>query len=238
MTFAALICARGGSKGVPGKNTRVLCGRPLIAWAVAHARAVSRIGKTIVSTDDPDIAGVALHAGAEVPFLRPKELAQDSSPEWLVWRHALTWMRDVGGCCPDALVVVPATAPLRSPQDIEHCLDRYLLGDVDVVISVTPSHRNPYFNMVSERPDGTVGLVVPPSAPVARRQDAPVVFDLTTVAYVARPELVLTKPGLFSGRVGMVSVPPERSLDIDTPFDFELAEWLMSRRNHQTGGAE
>jgi N-acylneuraminate cytidylyltransferase len=235
VTFTALICARGGSKGLPGKNTRLLDGRPLIGWAVAHARAVPRIGRVIVSTDDEVIAQAARDAGADVPFMRPAELAQDTSPEWLVWRHALTWMKASDGEYPGGLVVVPATAPLRAPEDVERCLDRFAIGDVDVVITVTDAHRSPYFNMVSPRVDGTVGLVIPPSGPVVRRQDVPVVYDMTTVAYVARPAFVMEQSGLFAGRVGSVHIPQARSIDIDTPLDFEMAEWLLARTRASRG---
>jgi len=228
MEVVALICARGGSKGLPGKNIRPLAGRPLIAWAIAQARAVRRIGRIIISTDSEEIAAVARAAGAEVPFLRPSELAQDNSPEWLVWRHALNYLWESAGTYPGALIVVPTTAPLRAPQDLENCLDEYERNGPDVVITVTDAHRSPYFNMVRSRHDGTVGLVIPPEGAVVRRQDAPVVYDMTTVAYVARPEFVMTRNGVFEGRVRQVHVPPERALDIDTLLDFRIAECLLA----------
>lgn len=236
MDAIAFIFARGGSKGLPGKNIRPLAGKPLIAWAIEQAKAVPRIRRVIVSTDDHEIAQVARDVGAEVPFLRPAELAQDHSPEWLAWRHALEFIQQDEGRLPEVMVSVPVTAPLRLPIDIEHCLDAYASGGsggVDMVVTVTAAHRNPYFNMVKQNPDGTVGLVIPPSAGVTRRQDAPDVYDMTTVAYVANPQFVLTQNSVFSGRVKAVHVPLERSCDIDTLFDFELAEWLMHRRDGQ-----
>ena len=228
MSIVALICARGGSKGLPGKNIRPLAGRPLIAWAITQARAVARVNRVIVSTDSADIAAVAREHGAEVPFIRPAELAQDQSPEWLVWRHALDYLKQSAGTYPDGLMVVPATAPLRAVEDLEHCLDAYEKGDADVVITVTDAHRSPYFNMVRSNPDGTVGLVIPPDGAVVRRQDAPAVFDMTTVAYVARPGFIMTRNGLFEGKVRSVHVPVERAIDIDTLLDFRIAECLMS----------
>lgn len=187
-----------------------------------------RIGRIIVSTESERIAAVARQAGAEVPFVRPLELAQDNSPEWLVWRHALKYLRESSGAFPDALIVVPTTAPLRASQDLENCLDEHEKGDADVVITVTDAHRSPYFNMVRSNADGTVGLVIPPEGAIFRRQDAPVVYDMTTVAYVARPEFVMTRNGVFEGRVRQVHVPAARALDIDTPLDFRIAECLMS----------
>jgi CMP-N-acetylneuraminic acid synthetase len=225
----ALICARGGSKGVPDKNIRPLGGRPLIAWAIAQARAVPRVGRVIVSTDSEAIATAAREAGAEVPFMRPAELATDTASEWLSWQHALGYLRASDGEYPDALMVVPATAPLRAVDDLEHCLDEFERGDVDTVITVTDAHRSPYFNMVTARPDGYVGVVLPPPAAVVRRQDAPPVYDMTTVGYVSRPPYVMASKGLFEGRVRAVHVPAERALDLDTPLDFQIAELLIQK---------
>ena len=118
-----------------------------------------------------------------MPFIRPDELSSDTSPEWLAWRHALGYLREKEGVLPEVMVSLPATAPLRLPLDIENCLDEFGKGDVDMVITVTDAHRSPYFNMVKENTDGTVGLVIPPETKVYRRQDAPAVYDMATVAY-------------------------------------------------------
>ncbi len=230
MDVVAFICARGGSKGLPGKNIRMLNGKPLIAWAIEQAKAVPRIRQVIVSTDSEEIALVAREWGASVPFMRPAELAEDLSPEWLVWRHGLTYLQNTQGCLPDAMIVVPATAPLRLPIDIENCLDEFERSGRDIVITVTDAHRSPYFNMVKANPNGSFGLVIPPESNIARRQDAPEVFDITTVAYVAQPEFVLTKNAIFEGNVSTVHVPPERAVDIDSLLDFRIAECLMKNR--------
>jgi CMP-N-acetylneuraminic acid synthetase len=230
MNTIAFIFARGGSKGLPGKNIRLLGGKPLIAWSIEHALSVKRIHRVIVSTDSEDIATVARHYGAEVPFIRPAELARDDSPEWLAWRHALNYLLETTGKLPDAMVSVPTTAPLRSPIDIENCLDEYEKGDVDMVVTVTDAHRSPYFNMVKINADGTVGLVNPPQSAIARRQDAPLVYDMATVCYVTNPEFVLTHNATFDGRVKAVHVPTERSIDIDTLLDFQIAESLLNIR--------
>ena len=230
MNATAVIFARGGSKGLPGKNIRTLGGKPLIAWSIEHALAVKRIDRVLVSTDSAEIAEVARHHGAEVPFLRPAELARDDSPEWLAWRHALNYLSETSGQFPTAMVSVPATAPLRLPADIEMCLDEFERGDADVVVTVSDAHRSPYFNMVKRRADGTVGLVIPPTSTITRRQDAPVVYDMATVAYVARPEFVMNYLGIFAGRVRAVTVPTERAVDIDTLLDFKIAECLLEAR--------
>lgn len=230
MKTVALICARGGSKGLPGKNLKPFRGRPLLAWSVEQALAVVRIHRVIVSTDDEAIAAAGRAAGADVPFLRPPELARDESPEWLVWRHALDYLRTRESFEPDALVVVPPTAPLRESADIDRCLDEFTATGADVVITVTDAHRSPYFNMIRIGADGTAGLVMPPASAVTRRQDAPVVYDMTTVAYVARPEFVMSRQGLFEGTVRSVHVPIERALDIDTALDLRIAECLAAAR--------
>lgn len=230
MRVVALICARGGSKKLPRKNILPLKGKPLIAWSIEHAKAVARVGRVIVSTDSEEIAAIARDAGADVPFMRPAELARDDSNEWHVWRHALDHIKADEGRYPDALLSVPATAPLRAVSDLERCLDRFEKRDADVVITVTDANRSPYFNMVKMLDDGSVGLVIPPQGQVFRRQDAPVVYDMTTVAYVARPEFVMTRDRIFEGRVAHVHIPPERALDIDTPMDFQIAECLCASR--------
>lgn len=227
----ALIFARGGSKGLPGKNIRMFAGKPLIAWAIEQAHEAKGIRRVIVSTDSEEIAAVAAQYDAEVPFMRPSSLAKDDSPEWLSWRHALEFIRNDEGSYPDAMVSVPVTAPLRQPVDIERCLKLFSKGDADVVITVTDAHRNPYFNMVTMRSSGSVGLVIPPTSGINRRQDAPEVFDMTTVAYVAKPEFVMTHKSAFAGRVKAVHVPIERSIDIDSLLDFEIAEYLFTREN-------
>jgi CMP-N-acetylneuraminic acid synthetase len=230
MKVSAFIFARGGSKGLPGKNIRPLGGKPLVAWSIEYALAVKRIEQVIVSTDSEEIAAVARQYGAEVPFIRPAELARDDSPEWLAWRHALNYLRETTGVWPEVMVSVPTTAPLRQAIDIENCLDEYEKGDADMVITITDAHRSPYFNMVKTNADGTVGLVNPPQSAIARRQDAPVAYDMTTVCYVANPEFVMTHNAIFEGRVKAVHVPVERAIDIDTLLDFQIAESLLNIR--------
>lgn len=228
MSVTAFIFARGGSKGLPGKNIRPFGGKPLIAWSIEQALAVDRVDRIIVSTDSEEIASVAKDFGALVPFMRPAELAGDRSTEWLAWRHALDYLKASEGRLPDAMLSVPATAPLRGQVDLEKCLDEYEKGDVDAVITVTEAHRSPYFNMVKENADGTVGLVVPPHTSIARRQDSPAVFDMATVAYVVRPEFVYSNTSIFEGRVRAVQVPFRRAIDIDTLLDFQMAEFLLN----------
>lgn len=231
MDAVGFIFARAGSKGVPGKNIRFFSGKPLIAWSIDHAKKVQRLRRIIVSTDSHEIASIALANGAEVPFMRPVELALDDTPEWLAWQHAIRMVEREEGRLPDAIVSLPTTAPLRDPLDIEKCLDEFSKGGADAVITVSEAYRNPWFNMVKTNQDGTVGLVnQPDKQEVFRRQDAPTVYDMATVAYVADPKFILSKTSLFSGKLRAVEVPRERSIDLDSLYDFELAEFLMKRR--------
>ena len=228
----AAIFARGGSKGVPRKNIRPLAGKPLIAYAIEAARASRLVDRVVVSTDDTEIADVARAHGAEVPFLRPAELAQDSTSEWLAWQHALRALAGAPGQpapAIDVLVSVPPTAPLRSAADIDACIEKLTGGDADIVITVKPAERNPYFNMVVLDDQQTARRAIVPDRPILRRQDARTVYDMTTVAYAARPSYVLRSSGVFDGKVQAVVIPAERALDIDTELDFAYAEFLMRR---------
>jgi N-acylneuraminate cytidylyltransferase len=229
VSIVAFIFARGGSKGLPNKNLKILAGKPLVAWAVESALKVNRVDRVIVSTDSVEIAKVAKASGAEVPFMRPESLATDTSSEWQSWQHGLRFLNESTGSLPKVMLSVPPTAPLRSHEDIDRCLDRYLEMDFDVVVSVAEASHNPFFNMVIEQPDGRVDLVFPKASAIVRRQDAPKVFDITTVCYAARPEFVLSNNSMFEGNVGASIVPIERALDIDTLFDFQVAESLFRR---------
>jgi N-acylneuraminate cytidylyltransferase len=218
------IFARGGSKGVPGKNIKMLSGKPLIAYSIQVALACPSLETVFVSTDDENIAAVASEYGAEIPFVRPPELATDSAPEWLAWRHAIEWVQRERGDF-DAMVSLPATSPFRNVEDVESCI-ALLKGDAktDAVITVKEADRSPYFNMVTLDGEGYANVVIKPAGKISRRQDAPSVYDVTTVAYAARPKFVMTADRLFDGNIRTVIVPPDRALDIDTPHDFMLAE--------------
>lgn len=225
--IVGIIFARGGSKGIPRKNIKLLAGKPLIAYAIETAQAVPQIDRIVVSTDDAEIADVARRYGAEVPFMRPPELAQDNSPEWPSWKHALDMLG--GEAMVEAMISLPTTAPLRAPEDVENCITLLRESDADLVITMSPAHRSPYFNMVKLDDAGYASIVIPPEVTFAGRQAAPKVYDMTTVAYAARSAHIRQANHAFEGKVRAVIVPTERALDIDTPFDFQIAEFLMSQ---------
>jgi CMP-N-acetylneuraminic acid synthetase len=227
----AFVFARGGSKGLPGKNIRKLGGIPLLGHSIRIAKQVPAVEKVLVSTDAQDIAQVAREYGAEV-IERPQSLATDSVAEWLAWKHAIEHVRGRGEQF-DVLLSLPATSPLRSVGDVENCLAA-LDDATDVVITVTPAGRNPYFNMVTRDERGYSSVVMQGKGFV-RRQDAPQVYDITTVAYVAHPDYVLRSSGLFEGRVKSVIVPKERAADIDDAYDFLVAEALYGNGSDRNG---
>ncbi|MFA5156143.1 MAG: acylneuraminate cytidylyltransferase family protein [Candidatus Omnitrophota bacterium] len=228
------IFARGGSKGIPGKNLKPLAGKPLIAYAIEAGLGIPLIDRLIVSTDDDKIAEVSRQYGAEVPFMRPAELAADNSPELLSWKHALTTMKKDFACRADILVSLPATSPLRSREDIMRCIKLLLDSKADIVVTVKEAERNPYFNMLTMDKDSNARVVIAGKKKIACRQEAPVVYDMTTVAYAARVPYILSAASIMEGRVKAVVVPRERALDIDTLFDFELAEFLASRKKERS----
>ena len=224
----AFIFARGGSKGLPGKNIKPLAGKPLLQYSIETAKACSSIAQVFVSTNDDDIAEVAIAHDA-ILIKRPEELASDTSPEWLSWRHAIEWATEKYGLF-DGFVSLPTTSPLRNVEDVESAISKRVTADADICISVTPSNRSPYFNMIKKNIDASVELVNKPDGEVARRQDAPEVFDITTVVYATTPAFVLQKYGLFSGKVTSIEVPKERAVDIDDIYVFMLAEAILKSK--------
>lgn len=228
-----VIFARGGSKGLPGKNIKKLAGKPLITYAIETAKRVSLIDRLIISTDSERIADVARRCGAEIPFMRPAELARDDSPELFAWKHAIEAVEKELGHRVDISVNIPATSPLRNEKDVSSCIELLLQGDVDIVVTVKEAERNPYFNMITLDDKGYAHLAMPTGKDISRRQQAPVVYDMTTVAYAAQASYILKASSLLEGRVKAVEIPPERALDIDTMLDFEIAEFLINKRGRK-----
>ncbi len=226
MTSCAFIFARGGSKGLPGKNTKLLLGKPLIQYSIEVALQTPGIDKVFVSTDDSEIAKVAQSNGAIV-IDRPAELAQDNSPEWLAWKHAINWVEERYGNVKE-FVSLPATSPLRSVKDVESAILKRSDTGADICIAITPASRSPYFNMVKESEGGLIELVNKPNNPIFNRQDVPEVFDITTVVYVASVEFIMSNNNIFDGKVTSVEIPKYRAIDIDDIYDFKFAEAILT----------
>jgi CMP-N-acetylneuraminic acid synthetase len=228
MITHAFVFARGGSKGLPRKNLLEIAGLPLVAHSIRLAATLEGIGEIFVSTDDGEIATVARAHGASL-IDRPAELATDHAPEWLAWRHAVNWVEEKKGSF-ERFLSLPATAPLRSAEDVEKCLDR-LTPDTDLVLTVSAARRNPWFNMVVADSEGRVQPVNSGDG-ASRRQEAPTVFDVATVAYATRPSYVRHASGLWSGVVRAVEVPVARAIDIDDGLDFSIARFLREQAPH------
>ncbi len=222
----AFIFARGGSKGVPNKNIKRLAGKPLLGYAIETAIACQCFDSVIVSTDSAEIAAVAKEFGASVPFMRPAELATDTASEWEAWRHAIRFIQQEL-CSFDTFVSLPATSPFRNISDVMGCIQMLEANpETSIVITGRLSERSPYFNMVTLDSNGYAHVVIPPNEVLVRRQDAPQVYDITTVAYATRPNFILDAPNIWQGNVRMYEVPVERALDIDTQHDFFIAECI------------
>ncbi|NKB63164.1 MAG: acylneuraminate cytidylyltransferase family protein [Gammaproteobacteria bacterium] len=228
MSCWAFIFARGGSKGLPGKNIKKLLDKPLIAYSIEVALKSPGIERVIVSTDDPEIAEIARTHGAEVPFLRPAELAQDEAAEWTAWQHAVKWVTERWGQF-DTFISLPATSPCRIVADIEKCISA-LADGIDIVVTATKSQHNPHFNMLKLAEGGSYSRFNDTDTEIIRRQDVSQAYNMATVAYVCRPEYILSGSSLWDGRVHAVIVEPENAIDIDTEFDFLMAELLL--KNH------
>ena len=224
------IFARGGSKGVPGKNIKPLCGKPLISYSIDVARKSKYISGVFVSTDCHNIARVAQEYGAKVPFMRPPELAGDNSPEYLSWKHALEFSAN-NGIKTDIFVVLPTTSPLRRVSDVDECIEHFIASKgSDIAIAVSKSSHHPSFNMVFRGEDGAVSLVLPMKQKIVRRQDAIPVYNITTAVYVTTPSYVLSTNSYFDGNVTSIIIPEENAVDIDTRVDFMLAGLLLQER--------
>jgi N-acylneuraminate cytidylyltransferase len=213
----------------------MLGGLPLVAHSIRVGLEVPGVSGVLCSTDSEEIRTVAEQHGATAPFLRPAELAEDESPEWLSWKHLAQHLIEAGASPEDCLVSLPATAPLRTVADVESAIAKHRMSGADVVVSYTPAARSPWFNMVAEGADGFLRKVIETDGDtVSRRQDAPTAFDLATVVYVTTLGFVLGADSLFAGRVAGVEIPAQRAIDIDTQLDFDIAEFLFDR---QTGGS-
>jgi CMP-N-acetylneuraminic acid synthetase len=226
MSTIATICARGGSTGLPGKNVRPLFGKPLIAHTIEHARACPGIERVFVSTDDETIAAAAREAGAEVPFMRPAELATATAPKLPVIRHLVQGVEAMG-LQVDRIVDLDPTSPLRAVDDVLACL-QLLDADTDVVITGYPAEKSPYFNMVELDGQGHAALSKSLPGGVFARQQAPAVYSMNASVYVWWRRTL--DQGIWDGLVRLHVMPRERSIDVDSLIDFELVQLLMSRR--------
>ena len=222
----ALIVARGGSKGVPRKNLRLVAGHPLIAYTFLAARRSRMLDRTIVSTDDPEIADTARRYGVEVPFMRPPELAGDDSHVVDATLHALDWLERCDGYCPEQIMLLQPTSPFRTEEDIDRAILVALERHAPAVVSVCESSGHPCLAK-RIRPDGKLTPFVESDFQTSRRQQLPEAYDLNGAIYLVRREVLLEERSWCPSGAHAYVMPPERSMDIDSPWDLHVADWVM-----------
>lgn len=222
MSVIALIPARGGSKGIPRKNIAPIAGRPLIAWTIAAALA-ARVDAVVVSTDDAEIAEIARQTGADVPFLRPAALAQDDTPGLDPVLHALDELPGY-----DVVMLLQPTSPLRGTSDIDAALELKTVTGAASVVSVSEAATHPYWTYAIAE-DGRMSPLID-VAKVMRRQDLPIVHALNGALYVADADWLRRGRRFVDADTRAYVMPQERSVDIDTPFDWLVAEALLTAR--------
>jgi len=226
MVTLCLITARGGSKGIPDKNIKPLAGKPLLAWSVEQARQSGVCDRIVISTDSPAIAEIARQYGAEAPFLRPAELATDTAPHILSVLHALTWLKENDHWEPDVVILLQPTSPLRLPEDIRGAHEQLHASGAPAVIGICEAESHPYL-VKRLTPEGRLENFIDHGIAYPRRQDLPPAYRPNGAVYVNRTEsLVRDQTFIPPGTHGYV-MPVSRSLDIDTLWEFNLAEILL-----------
>lgn len=229
LRVVAVIPARAGSKGVPKKNLKSFAGLPLIAHSLKCAALCPSISRVVVSTDGEEIAATARRFGADVPFLRPAELADDHVGMWPVLQHALTSIEELEGNRYDVLVLLDPTSPTRLPEDVERVVAA-LEGrpEADLALTVSEPHFSPYWHMMITGADGFGQPLLPGARQIERRQDCPPSFFINGLAYAYRTTFLREQASWANGKFLMVPTPETRAISIDTAEEFEWADRLVS----------
>jgi CMP-N-acetylneuraminic acid synthetase len=240
MKVLGVVTARGGSKGIPGKNLKLLGGRPLIAYTIDAARQSGALDRLILSTDDPAIAEAAHALGCEVPFLRPSELARDDTPHLPVMQHAVEWLAANEGYRPDLVLILQPTSPLRRAEHVREAVSLARASDADSVVGVSavPAHHHP-LRALRVDPDGTAVLFVtgePIRRRDKRRQDLPPVWTMNGAIYVFRTRTLFDpEPSLFGARSVAYVMRHPSGLSIDDPEDWADVEHHLAQAGQARG---
>lgn len=226
-TILAVITARGGSKGLPRKNILLINGKPLISHTISAALGSKYLSHNpiVVSTDDPEIARISIEFGAEVPFMRPKELAIDEMTIYPVLTHALLWYQEHKGFHPEYTLLLQPTSPLRTSHDIDEAIKIMIDKDADGVVSVYASQPHPFLS--KKLVDGKVQNLIESDTVYHRRQDMPDSYTLNGALYIAKSQLLLDKQTFYTDNTYPYIMPIERSIDIDSEWEMFLAEMLL-----------
>jgi CMP-N,N'-diacetyllegionaminic acid synthase len=225
MEFFAIIPARGGSKGIPGKNIKLLGGKPLIYYTIEAAREVLEDQYIIISTDDEDIKNKVEQTGIKVPFIRPQHLSGDHVGTYEVLLHSLEYLESIDKH-PEVIVLLQATSPFRNGEHIREAIELYH-SDVDMVVSVKETASNPYFMLFEEDDRGF--LQHSKKGDFARRQDCPKVWEYNGAIYVLNVRSLKRCPISHFDKVVKYVMDEQSSLDIDSPLDWKIAELLINK---------
>jgi len=220
--------------GVRRKNMRLLCGKPLIAYTIEAALDSRCIDRVVVSTDDEKIARIAHANGAEIPFLRPVELARDETPTFPVVQHALHWLQQHEDCQPELVVLLQPTSPLRRAEHIDQGIKLLLQTNADSAVSVCAVEHSPYWMRVLDD-EGRVNPFVETDRQFLRRQDLPLVYRLNGALFITRLSTIMNEGRLLGDDVRALVMAREDSIDIDDEVDFLLTELLLKRRLAEGG---
>jgi CMP-N-acetylneuraminic acid synthetase len=229
-----VVTARKGSKGIPGKNTRPLAGKPLILYTIESAVASRAFDRLVISTDDEVAAAVARANGCDVPFMRPPELSADDTPHLPVMQHVVAWLRDREGYDADYVMILLPTSPLRQPAHIREAVDlaRHTGADSVIGVDALPPHFNP-MRVVSVDGGGWARLFVggePVKRRPGRRQDMPHAWVMNGAIYLFKPEFLFdaVEPNMYGDRVQAMVMPPPYGFNLDEPEDWAVAERLLA----------
>jgi CMP-N,N'-diacetyllegionaminic acid synthase len=223
MNIIGIIPARGGSKGIPRKNIREIAGKPLIAWSIDAARSAN-LARVIVSTEDPEIAQISQAHGADVPFLRPAELAGDESPAIALVKHAI---QELPGF--DAIMLLQPTSPLRTSSDIRGCVELAVSSQAQTVASVSEATNHPAWTYGIDEERKLIPLGDPPNA--SRRQDLPPAYCLNGAMYFSTTAWLREHDQLVAQGTMAYVMPRHRAVDIDDMLDWRIAEMLLKERS-------
>ena len=230
MKVLCSICAREGSKGVPNKNIKEIAGKPLIAFSIQQALESNLFDKIVVSTDSDEIRKIAKKYGAESWFSRPTGLSKDNSPKIPVIKHALEESEKKFNYKFGHIIDLDITAPLRNVEDIRQAYKIFLKDGFDNLITGTRSRKNPYFNMI-EITNGKVELSKQLKDMPVNRQQSPQVYDMNASIYIWTRDFLLKENSLFSGSLGFYEMPEDRSIDIDSPLEWEIVKMLLEKKS-------
>ncbi|MEO8682301.1 MAG: acylneuraminate cytidylyltransferase family protein [Vicinamibacterales bacterium] len=233
MKVLGIVTARGGSKGIPGKNLKLLAGKPLLAHTIQVARSCGALDRVILSTEDEAIAAAGRELGCDVPFMRPSDLARDETPHLPVIQHAVRWMAERVGYKPDAVMILQPTSPLRTAADIRESIELLDRSGADSVLSVSevPAHHHPMRTLRLDANGEAVLFVTgdPVRKRINRRQDLPEAWAMNGAIYACLTRLLLADDAsLYGDRVVAYKMPAERSISIDDLHDWAEAERLIA----------